>query len=82
MNKKEYEIILDNYKNGFEFYGKEKPYLLNEINFVELNDGAHLDLEDKKIEVIHTPGHTVGGVCYKLENDLYTGDILFEGTSW
>ena len=45
-----------------------------------MKEGTILSLDDKKIEVMHTPGHTVGGVCYKIDNDLYTGDTLFEGT--
>ncbi len=28
-------------------------------------------------EVIHTPGHTVGGVCYVCEKNIFSGDTLF-----
>jgi len=30
-----------------------------------------------EFEVMFTPGHTKGGVCYKFENALFTGDTLF-----
>lgn len=78
--KDEYEILIDNHKNGFEFYGREKPYYLEDLNIVKFDEATVFPLDDKRIEVIHTPGHTIGGVCYKIDNDLYTGDTLFEGT--
>lgn len=80
LHKDEYEILWDNHKNGFEFYGREKPYSLKDINIVKIDEETVLPLGDKIIEVIHTPGHTIGSLCYKLGNDLYTGDTLFEGT--
>ena len=30
------------------------------------------------ILAIHTPGHSKGSVCYKIENFLFTGDTLFK----
>ena len=29
------------------------------------------------IEVLHTPGHTPGSACYRMGNQLITGDTLF-----
>ncbi|MCI5222957.1 MAG: MBL fold metallo-hydrolase, partial [Candidatus Electrothrix sp. AR4] len=31
------------------------------------------------LTVIHTPGHTPGGVCIYHTNDCFTGDTLFVG---
>jgi glyoxylase-like metal-dependent hydrolase (beta-lactamase superfamily II) len=47
-----------------------------------LKDGQILELGSLKIEVIHTPGHTPGGVCFWIENEgiLISGDTLFQGT--
>lgn len=42
-----------------------------------LMDGAELGFGDIHIDVIHTPGHTSGSVCYKMENYLFSGDTLF-----
>lgn len=42
-----------------------------------LKDGQIIELGELKIEVIHTPGHTPGGVCFKVENIILTGDTLF-----
>ena len=43
-------------------------------------DNQIFEIGDTKIRVLHTPGHTVGSVCYVLENCIFTGDTLFEGT--
>lgn len=45
-------------------------------------DGEIIPLGDLQIKVIHTPGHTPGGVCFYLENErvLISGDTLFQGT--
>ena len=29
------------------------------------------------IEILHTPGHTPGGICIKLDKVVFTGDALF-----
>lgn len=31
------------------------------------------------VQIIHTPGHTEGGVCLQIGNALFTGDTLFPG---
>lgn len=45
-----------------------------------INDGDILDLAGMKIKCIHTPGHTLGGMCFLIENELFTGDTLFQGS--
>ena len=42
-----------------------------------LYDNDTLTFGDSEIKVIHTPGHTQGGVTYVFENNLFTGDTLF-----
>ena len=44
---------------------------------VILHDGDRLPFGDKKITVIHTPGHTKGGATFMIDNCLFTGDTLF-----
>ncbi len=44
---------------------------------VLLNDGDVLELGELKLEIIHTPGHTKGGICIKVGNIMMTGDTLF-----
>ena len=43
--------------------------------FVE--DGDILKLGNRNIKVIHTPGHTQGGVCYLVDGKLFSGDTIF-----
>lgn len=47
---------------------------------VLLKDGDIVRLEDHNIEVIHTPGHTPGGICLKIDKYLFSGDTLFKGS--
>ncbi len=42
-----------------------------------LEDGQVLELGELKIEVIHTPGHTPGGVCFRIDDIMLTGDTIF-----
>lgn len=42
-----------------------------------LQDGDEILLGEKSVTVIHTPGHSQGGVCFKADNMLFSGDTLF-----
>ncbi len=42
-----------------------------------LEDGDSIDIGDLHFKVIHTPGHTPGGICLLGEGVLFTGDTLF-----
>ena len=39
--------------------------------------GDKIMLDELEIEVMETPGHTKGGVCYILDNIILSGDTLF-----
>jgi glyoxylase-like metal-dependent hydrolase (beta-lactamase superfamily II) len=46
----------------------------------ELKDGDELTFgKDHVITVLHTPGHTPGGVCFLTGKHLVSGDTLFPG---
>jgi hydroxyacylglutathione hydrolase len=42
-----------------------------------LKDGDGIKVGKINIQVIHTPGHTMGSLCFKINNKLITGDTLF-----
>lgn len=46
-----------------------------------LHDGDMVDLGDRHFEVIHTPGHSPGGIALyeKATETLFSGDILYDG---
>ena len=46
---------------------------------IKLKDGQVVEVGTLSIEVIHTPGHTPGSVCYLIHGNLFTGDTLFVG---
>ncbi len=46
----------------------------------EVDGAAVLRIGGREVEVIHTPGHTRGSVCYRLGPFIFTGDTLFKGS--
>lgn len=48
---------------------------------ITLHDNDLLHVGELEIRVIHTPGHTPGGVSFAVEDMLFTGDALFVGDS-
>ena len=49
---------------------------------IYLKDGSHINELGLDIEMINTPGHTIGSVCYYIKelNILFSGDTLFRET--
>jgi glyoxylase-like metal-dependent hydrolase (beta-lactamase superfamily II) len=58
---------------NFNFFIFLFPYIL-------INDNDTLQVGNLELQFIHTPGHTVGGMCIyvKSENVLFSGDTLFQ----
>ena len=42
-----------------------------------IKDNDIIKLGNIEIKVIHTPGHTQGGVCFLIEDKLFSGDTIF-----
>lgn len=72
------EMLTDGNKNMFKYaYGKDRVW--REAEHL-LSDGDEIPLGNEKIKVIHTPGHSLGSVCYDCGDALVTGDTLFAET--
>jgi len=53
------------------------PYFKGQVDVV-LKDGDTIHVGKQiRLQVMHTPGHTPGGVCYYGHGRLFTGDTLF-----
>ena len=62
-------------------YGLPLPEIPDMSCFRDISDGDTIEVGDLSFEVIQTPGHSVGGVCYleRKEKLLLSGDTLFAG---
>ena len=73
------------HKNDLNILNQTNMYLpafgIPEITIPKIdifvNDGDILKLGNTEIKVLHTPGHTQGGVCYLVEDMLFSGDTIF-----
>ena len=83
------EYLADKYKVPFyinkidEEYMEKDNYVFGSIRKANgyLNDGDILSFGNHNIKVIHTPGHTKGGLCFLIDDSkLFTGDTLFQGS--
>jgi Zn-dependent hydrolases, including glyoxylases len=45
-----------------------------------LKEGDTVSLGNNIIKVIETAGHTAGGICFLVNDELFTGDTLFQGS--
>ena len=73
LHRDEVEKI-GSYKNmGFSMNANPEKFVPD----VLLKGGETLDISGLKVKVIHTPGHSKGGVCYVVGNKIFVGDTLF-----
>lgn len=47
---------------------------------IRLNDGDEITFGKITLKVIHTPGHSKGGICLYTKGHLFAGDTLFAGS--
>jgi glyoxylase-like metal-dependent hydrolase (beta-lactamase superfamily II) len=46
---------------------------------IPLGEGSEVTVGGLTFTALHTPGHTRDSVCYQCEDNIFTGDTLFEG---
>ncbi|MDD3629084.1 MAG: MBL fold metallo-hydrolase [Candidatus Humimicrobiaceae bacterium] len=78
IHELEEQIITDPLKNCSSFFG-ENELSLKTYNLIKEEDyNRFLSLG---IEIINVPGHTPGSIMLKVEDTLFTGDLLFKGSA-
>ncbi|HNX07115.1 MAG TPA: MBL fold metallo-hydrolase [Bacteroidales bacterium] len=61
-------------------FGFELERVISPAGFV--NEGEQIILGNDKIDVLYTPGHAEGSVCYVIheQKTVFSGDVLFQGS--
>jgi glyoxylase-like metal-dependent hydrolase (beta-lactamase superfamily II) len=71
------DFLEDQSKNLSHFTGE---HIEIKDNILELKDGDILNVGKYNLTVMHTPGHTPGGICVSTQNILFAGDTLFNSS--
>ncbi len=69
-----HKMDIDFIDNPLEF-GRKFPKFEVDIT---VEEGDIIQLCGQKIKVMHTPGHSLGGVCYVMEDVVFCGDTVFK----
>ena len=78
MHEKEEDTLKDPALNLSGIY--TAGFTFSDVTYIR--DNQVLSLAGYDFLVLHTPGHTPGGVCYYVEKEkvLFSGDTLFQGS--
>lgn len=69
------DMLSDSYLNCYRiFTGADKGYY---GEYTAVSDGDVLYLDDEKLTVMETPGHTSGSISILTEDKIFVGDTLF-----
>lgn len=73
INEKDEEFI----KNNAYMFGTVEEFGVADTKIKEEDT---FNIGNMKLSCIETPGHTLGGMCFLIDNVVFTGDTLFEGS--
>lgn len=74
VNEKD-ALFVENLLSQLNFYGMDAVMPPKITGYIDKN--TELSLGDCQIKIIETPGHTPGGVCFLVDDMLFSGDTLF-----
>jgi len=69
------KMLMDTVEEFVKSFGINEAQIQEIDGYVE--DNQIIKFGENEIKVIHTPGHTKGGVCYLVGDKLFSGDTLF-----
>lgn len=72
--------VMDLYHDNNSIFINAKEYPLWKDcpeDAILVSEGDEIQFADTTISVIDTPGHSAGSTCYRIGDDLITGDTLF-----
>ncbi|MBZ4644843.1 MAG: hydroxyacylglutathione hydrolase [Petroclostridium sp.] len=75
IHQEDSEALLDSQKNLSALLGYHSIQVPADIKVM---DGKVLNVGKYRLQIIHTPGHTPGGICILVDKILFSGDTLFE----
>lgn len=78
IHKNDAELLGDDHATVSDLFGVRSPAIKPDVIF---QGGEMLDLGDAELKVIHTPGHTPGGICLYTPKQLFSGDTVFPNGS-
>ncbi|WP_027625921.1 MBL fold metallo-hydrolase [Clostridium lundense] len=73
LNEKDEKLIM----NGGYMFGTPENCGKADI---QIEEGDMFTIGNMKLKCIETPGHTLGGMCFIIDNVVFTGDTLFSGS--
>ncbi len=76
VHREDAEMLTNAHRNFSAFVGQDTNITAAEIL---LEDNQILHVGEMTVKVIHTPGHTPGGICLLTKDGLISGDTLFDG---
>jgi len=76
FHEKEEALLLNAKKQRQGYFDIESS---SEVK-IKLKGGEILKIGEINLKIIHTPGHTPGGICIKVNDMIFTGDTLFAGS--
>ena len=74
------DYIYDSIKNASCYFCEFKLKKIDPKMIIEIHDEDRITFGEMVFKVIFTPGHSNCSVCYTLDDILFTGDTLLNGT--